>query len=77
MQKIIDKIDCYNRKSFICVHANRLPQYKLSSYYQDKIGIHFEKALEKDIPVDIPGTGTLGFHTDFINWRPIFLLNLI
>lgn len=66
VQKITHKIDLYNRKSFICVHANRLPEYKLSSYYQDKVGIHFEKALENDTRVDIPGTGTLGFHTDLI-----------
>lgn len=66
VQKMTRKIDLYNRKSFICVHANRLPQNKLTSYYQDKIGIHFEKALEKDLQVDIPGTGTLGFHTDLI-----------
>lgn len=66
VQKIIQKIDLYNRKSFICVHANRLPPNPLTSYYQDKIGIHFEKALENDTQVDIPGTGTLGFHTDLI-----------
>jgi len=66
VQKITHKIDLYHRKSFICVHANRLPQSTLISYYQDKIGIHFEKGLENDVQVDIPGTGTLGFHTDLI-----------
>jgi hypothetical protein len=69
VEKIIAKIDQYERQAFICVHANVLPHYKLSSYYQDKIGIHFEKSLEKDRQVDIPGTGTLGFHTDLIRFR--------
>lgn len=66
VQKMTGKIDLYNRKSFICVHANRLPQNKLTSYYRDKLGIHFEKALDNDTQVDIPGTGTLGYHTDLI-----------
>jgi hypothetical protein len=66
VQKMTGKIDLCNRKSFICVHANRLPQNKLTSYYRDKLGIHFEKALDNDTQVEIPGTGTLGFHTDLI-----------
>lgn len=72
---MVKKIDYYQRKALICVHANLLPKDKLSSYYQDKLGIHFEKKLEKDIKVDIPGTGTLGFHTDNIKLsQQIFLV---
>jgi hypothetical protein len=64
VQTMINKIDFYNRRAFVCVHANQLPKHKLSSYYQNKLGIHFEGALEEDTRVDIPGTGTLGFHTE-------------
>jgi len=72
---MIKKIDHYERKALICVHANLLPKYKLSSYYQDKLGVHFEKKLENDTRVDIPGTGTLGFHTDTIKLtQQIFLV---
>ena len=66
IQTMINKIDFYNRRAFVCVHANILPQFALSSYYQDKLGLHFEGVLEEDKRVDIPGTGTLGFHTDVI-----------
>ncbi|MCA0404374.1 MAG: hypothetical protein LCH30_11410 [Proteobacteria bacterium] len=66
VDSMIRKIDFYQRKVFICVHGNILPKQKLASYYKDKQGVHFEKALLKDIRVDIPGTGTLGFHTDNI-----------
>lgn len=63
---MIRKIDFYQRKVLICVHGNILPKQKLASYYKDKQGVHFEKELKKDIKVDVPGTGTLGFHTDNI-----------
>ncbi|KTC93179.1 MULTISPECIES: hypothetical protein [Legionella] len=66
VEKMIEKIDFYNKKAFICVHANLLPQEKLSSYYKDKQGLYFERKLSKDTIVDVPGTGTLGFHTDHI-----------
>lgn len=61
---MINKIDAYQRKALICVHGNILPRHKLSSYYKDKKGLHFERALIKDTLVDVPGTGTLGFHTE-------------
>lgn len=72
---MVKKIDYYHKKTFICVHANLLPSHKLASYYQDKLGVHFEKKLEKDIKATIPGTGTLGFHTDYIKLsQGIFLV---
>ncbi|MCW8386887.1 hypothetical protein OQJ15_11270 [Fluoribacter dumoffii] len=63
---LLDKIDSYGRKALICTHANILPKKAISSYYKDKQGIHFAKQLEKDTPADIPGTGTLAFHTEHI-----------
>jgi hypothetical protein len=66
VDSMVRKIDFYQRKVLICVHGNILPKQKLASYYKDKQGVHFEKELKKDIKVDVPGTGTLGFHTDNI-----------
>lgn len=63
---MVRKIDFYQRKALICVHGNILPKQKMTSYYKDKQGVHFEKELENDIKVDVPGTGTLGFHTENI-----------
>lgn len=75
VDKIVEKINHYQKNAFICVHANLLPKHKISSYYQDKLGIHFEKKLEEDTQVLIPGTGTLGFHTDNIKLsQSIFLV---
>ncbi|KTD59276.1 hypothetical protein [Legionella shakespearei] len=74
VDSMVRKIDFYQRKTLICVHGNILPKQKLTSYYKDKQGVHFEKELESDIKVDVPGTGTLGFHTDHIKIsREIFL----
>lgn len=75
VDKMVEKIDHYQKKAFICVHANLLPKHQLSSYYQDKVGVHFERKLERDTQVHIPGTGTLGFHTDGIKLsQSIFLV---
>lgn len=66
VSKIVQKIDHYDKKAFICVHGNLLPKQKLASYYKDKVGLYFERALEQDQIVDVPGTGTLGYHTENI-----------
>lgn len=66
VDSMIRKIDFYQKEVFICVHGNILPKQQLTSYYKDKLGVHFERKVEKDIRVDIPGTGTLGFHSDNI-----------
>lgn len=60
---MIDKVNFYKKTSFICVHGNLLPQNKINSYYKDKTGIHFSKSIVVDQKVDIPGTGTLAFHS--------------
>ncbi len=76
--KLIEKIEQYQRKAFICVHANLLPKKPLQSYYQDKVGIHFAKALHNDQHVEVPGTGTLGFHASLyqLNWDDFPTLNM-
>ncbi|MDC9620558.1 hypothetical protein PSI22_02650 [Xenorhabdus sp. XENO-7] len=63
IKKLVSKIDMYNRKNFICVHGNIIDRTSLSSYYDNKKGIHFRKSLDNDIFVNIPGTGTLAYHS--------------
>ncbi|MCX7125357.1 MAG: hypothetical protein NTU49_06350 [Gammaproteobacteria bacterium] len=61
---MISKILQYNRSAFICVHANTLPKNsKLRSYHKNRKVTHFSKKLKRDKIVDIPGTGTLAFHS--------------
>lgn len=66
IEKMIEKIDLHKRTSLICVHGNLLPSNNINSYYKEKHGLHFSKELSGDTLVDIPGTGTLGLHADFI-----------
>lgn len=76
---IVTKIQQYQHNAFICVHGNKLPKNtKLTSYYQDKQGIHFAKSLEQDLEVDIPGTGTLAFHSSLhqVNMKDFPLPNM-
>jgi hypothetical protein len=62
-KKMIEKINKYNRLAFICVHGNHLPKESIKSYYRDKRGVHFSKELTEDVKVDVPGTGTLAYHS--------------
>lgn len=60
---MVERIEYYHRKAFVCIHGNLLPHNRMTSYYRDKKGLHFSKALQGDQFVDVPGTGTLGFHS--------------
>lgn len=63
VQVMVKKLKFYKDNVFICVHGNILPKQSLTSYYKEKIGLHYAKKLLHDTPVDIPGTGTLAFHS--------------
>ncbi|MDX7997734.1 glycosyltransferase family 2 protein [Xenorhabdus sp. Reich] len=63
IKKLIYKVEKYKRKSFICVHGNIIDKSSLLSYYKNKKGIHFSKSLDEDTIVNIPGTGTLAYHS--------------
>ncbi len=63
VEKMIEKINQYNRQAFICVHGNLVPKEIIKSYYRDKKGVHFSCELKVDIRVDVPGTGTLAWHS--------------
>src|SRR3990167_1357662 len=63
VEKMIDKINQYHRQAFICVHGNLLPKIPIKSYYLEKKGVHCSRELKEDIKVDVPGTGTLAYHS--------------
>lgn len=67
IKTMVQKIDHYQRSAFICVHGNIVPQKMLNSYYQEKKGVHYMRKLNKDMPVDVPGTGTLAYHSSIYN----------
>lgn len=66
IQILIKKIEQYKRKALICVHGNIIPFYPIKSYYKDKKGLHFAKLLLHDVNVDVPGTGTLAYHSELL-----------
>ncbi|OKP04809.1 glycosyltransferase [Xenorhabdus eapokensis] len=68
MKKLIGKIEKYERNAFICVHGNIIDKNSIFSYYKNKKGIHFNKSLDHDIIVNIPGTGTLAYHSSLYSF---------
>tara|TARA_R110000868_G_scaffold396846_2_gene669210 strand:- start:8350 stop:9048 length:699 start_codon:yes stop_codon:yes gene_type:complete len=63
VEEMIEKIDQYDRLAFVCVHGNLIPKEPIKSYYGEKKGVHFSKELKADTRVDVPGTGTLAYHS--------------
>jgi hypothetical protein len=66
---LVKKLEEYNRKCVVTVHGAyfRLP---FTDFVTDKKNYSFVSACEKDVRVDIMGSGTLAYHTDTI--RPKF-----
>ena len=63
VRKMCEKIDFYQKKAFICVEGGFVPKHKLTSFYDEVYGFRFDRVLAEDASVEIPGTGTLAFHS--------------
>lgn len=63
VDRMLEKIDGYERKYCMGVHGIRL-RPPLHQYYQNRKICHFCKAMKADRPVHLLGTGTLAYHTD-------------
>ncbi|WP_445496946.1 hypothetical protein [Photorhabdus sp. SF281] len=68
IKKLVLKIEKYKRQQFICVHGNIIDRKSLLSYYKYKKGIHFSCSLDNDITVNVPGTGTLAYHSSLYSF---------
>ncbi|WP_339733651.1 glycosyltransferase [uncultured Gimesia sp.] len=64
MTAAIDKYKC-----IVCAHGSKLKPGMISSYYKDRTVFDARLEIPQDMFVDIPGTGTMGWHTDDIKLR--------
>lgn len=60
---LIKKIEYYSREAVIGVHGVILKNNPKSYFSDGRIVYSFTKSLEKDVAVNILGTGTIAFHT--------------
>ena len=69
VEKLIDRIEHYNRKAIISFHGRELKQGKIENYYSrsSKKLLRCLRTVEYDQYVHIGGTGVMGFHTDTVN----------
>lgn len=67
IKNMCDKINYYNRKNIVCVHAEILPTRKMLSYYSETVALWYKEALAKDTIVDVPGTGTVAYYSSLLN----------
>lgn len=69
VKTLVDAIEKYGRKCVVGVHG---AIYGAGSrHFRDRLLLHFEEALEEDLPVNVLGTGTVAFHTS--TYRPDYL----
>jgi glycosyltransferase involved in cell wall biosynthesis len=62
---MIDKVNQYNRKSIITLHARTFGSFPINSFYgRNTLVYHFRQLLTEDTKVQFGGTGVMCFHTD-------------
>ena len=62
---MVDKVNQYNRRSIITLHARTFNSFPINSFYNSKSSVyHFKQSLAKDRKVQFGGTGVMCFHTD-------------
>ncbi len=60
---MISKIEQYDRKAVIGVHGIILPEEPDRYFSRQRKVLHFESAVDRDILVNVLGTGTVAFHS--------------
>lgn len=62
--RLVSRIERYGRHAAVGVHGSI---YGASSIaFRDRAVVHFQQAMEFDLPVPVLGTGTFAFHSDTI-----------
>ena len=66
---MVNKIEQYSRKAVISLHGKRIKRQPIKSFY----GTDFEKyrcmdRVTQDIPIHIPGTGVMAWHSSTIQF---------
>lgn len=62
---MIDKVNQYNRKSIITLHARTFNSFPINSFYGRNTTVyHFKQLIPQDTKVQFGGTGVMCFHTD-------------
>lgn len=64
-QYMVDKVNQYDRKSIITLHARTFNSFPINSFYGRNTSVyHFRQLLNEDCKVQFGGTGVMCFHTD-------------
>ena len=67
VQKMIDAIEQYGRKNIITLHGRFYNDFPITSYYGGVTKVyHCAHDLDKDVNVQVGGTGVMAFHTDLL-----------
>lgn len=66
---MIEKIEKYDRNAVITLHGKIIINQPISSFYgNDFLKLRCLQEVRKDIPVHIPGTGVMAWHSDTIQF---------
>lgn len=65
IEQVVTRIEHYRRRAVVCLHGLWLHP-PITGYRDCRVLLSFAKGCWNDIPVHVPGTGTVGWHTDTI-----------
>jgi len=66
-QFMVCNIEKYDRKSIITLHGRKYDKFPIKSFCRDVSEVfHFDAAVDRDIEVEIGGTGVMCFHTELL-----------
>ncbi len=64
VETMIKGIERYRRKCVCSFHGRSFEQFPITDYYRDARRRYYcLRAVSRDAPVEVPGTGCMGFHT--------------
>lgn len=65
VKNMVDNVEKYGRKNIITLHGRSFKKFPIRSYYNDTTKVyHFSNQLDKDLNVNVGGTGVMAFHTE-------------
>ena len=63
-KKMVEAIDRYDKKAIVSFHGTVVRKLPIATYYQDRDVYPCLLGVTGDAPIDLPGTGVMGYHSD-------------
>jgi hypothetical protein len=76
VRRMVDAVEFYGRRRVVAAHGVNWHPRPIRNYHRDRFIFHFNRHVCADVPVHVPGTGCMAYHTslwtvtpDDLPWR--------